>query len=156
MSTASLRTLVTIGAAVVSLHATAGERQAQTFRCAEANGQSQYQQWPCAPSQTQRVILVADARTTAQRTQAADIAEREQRLLRDMSRDTGPHPHRAQPLTVPKRKTQAEPSQNSATDLKRIPRKRDFRAVHKADGRARHPKRKPPNQVSNRSLVSGR
>lgn len=137
MTAPSARALTALGLALFSFLANGSPAHAQTFRCQDASGQSQYQQWPCAQAASQRQVLVADARTDAQRNHATDMAEREQKLLRNLSRQNGANQARALPLTVTARRAEAEANPSlPTTDLKRIPRKRDFRAVHKPERHA--------------------
>ena len=159
MKTVSIRILTATALLHLCLSGLSNPALAQAYRCADASGQSQYQQWPCAQANAQKVIHVADARTSAQRTQATEVAEREQKLLREMSRSNGSPSTRALPLTKPKKKVDVEPDRRTTTDLKRIPRKRDFRAVHKA-ARAEHrphlPTRKSRTAARSLPAIAGR
>lgn len=108
---------------------------AQAFRCQDASGHWQYQQWPCTAEQTAQTINTRDDRTAQQRALAQHIAKRDEDLARHVSfvrttqeRQASESTAKARRLTVAPRQV-AQSDSTTAQSLKIVPRKRDFRAA---------------------------
>ncbi|HET8868989.1 MAG TPA: hypothetical protein VFM48_00960, partial [Aquabacterium sp.] len=110
----------------------------QVYQCTAPTGKVTYQHAPCPENSLKVTLLdVTDARTDAQVRQARTINETQARVARDMARERKNNERKnlaansmARPLAVHHRQdsttTKADPRPSNL-----IPKKRDFRAIHK-------------------------
>lgn len=110
--------------------------QSHAYRCGTPGGVMQYQQMPCGDTRDSqaRLIRVADQRTTDQRQVADRMADRDQDLASEMTKQRLRQERQALKASAAPRsltvapKLKAKPIEATTTVLK-VPRKRDFRAV---------------------------